>query len=148
MTMIIMRQRLLQLSQALRMLYHSHGAIIFFSFFFFSFFDWPRTTTNISCSTSSVMKGGQGTSLLSHLVLTTFIKSPSFSASILTQFFQIHPPLYIFSQIVLLFFHSLFKEKNLPLTLPILFNTCCIARSLHPLPATIPHPPMPASHPN
>lgn len=86
--------------------------IIFFSFFFFSFFDWPRTTTNISGSTSSVMKGGQGTSLLSHLVLTTFVKSPIFTPSILTQFFQFHPPLYIFSQILLLFFTPFLKRKT------------------------------------
>lgn len=141
MTTVFCSQSLLQLSQIVpRSLYHSHNHS-------FSFFDWSRTTTtSISGSTSSVMKRGQGTSLLSHLVLTTFVKSP-FSPSIIHPIFP-NSFFSLFSSQIVLFFHSLLKEKNLPLALPILFNSCCIARSLHPLPDTIPHCPMTASHPN
>lgn len=92
------------------MLYHSQGAVIFFS-------NRPRNTTAgaviISGSTSSVMKGGQGISLLPLLVLTTLIKSPSFPASTLAQFFHIHPPLDIFSHILMFFFTPFPKRKTL-----------------------------------
>lgn len=122
------------------MLYHFHRAINFHS-------DWPRNANagapQTSWATPSLSWKEDRGPTSSLIVLTALIKSPSFSASVLTQFFHIHPPL----DILLIFSCTCSFTQKETFHLLSSFFLILAAHSPHPSSATIPYPPTPKSPP-